>query len=74
MAVSLLNANGNPVGSFGTGNSQFASGSQTNPFMTTPARAFSDVTNGRSANTPARMSATRAGSTASLGFEDLSKS
>jgi hypothetical protein len=74
MAVSLLNANGDPVSSFGTGNSQFATGSHTNPFMTSPARTFGDLTNDRSANTPARMTATRAGSTTSLGYGDPAKS
>lgn len=86
MAVSLTNANGDPISSFGSGNSAYATGTQTNPFTSSPAATFGDMaaedksapnslisprTFGDLADTNTGTStATVAGSTAGLGYSN----
>lgn len=69
MAVSLTNANGDNVSLFGSGNSLFAHGTQTNPASMAPAQTFEDL-----AADPAQITPTAAGSTQHLGYADISKS
>ena len=75
--ISLTNASGDPVSSFGTGNSAFAQGQQTNPGGSTPGATFgqqarSGLSNaGFSANTPSPTSQVLAGNTQSFGYSSL---
>lgn len=73
--ISLLNANGDPVSTFGTGNSQFAGGAETNPGRITPMRTFVEAGSGSGSGmsgAAAAITPTAAGST-KLGFQDPTK-
>jgi hypothetical protein len=42
MSVSLVNSNGDPISTFGSGNSAFATGNTTNPGLFSSFRTFGD--------------------------------
>lgn len=68
MTVSLLDANGRNVSMFGTGNSQFAQGTDVNTAQFGQTSLFGK---GTSTTTPATTSSTKAGSTQAMGYTDL---
>jgi hypothetical protein len=73
VTVSLTNAAGEPISLFGTGNSMFASGTGTNAASFGQQQLFGG-SNAAGGTGAAKITATSAGSTAKMGYTDLTKS